>query len=187
MLVLAVIVAIKGNQMTRAIILVVAMMIGFQAKAVELNAPFDSIDGGTLSLSQWRGQPILVVNTASRCAYTKQYSGLQALYETYRDRGLVVLAVPSDDFKQELESEEKVKEFCELQFGIDMPMTGITHVKGPDAHPFYKSLLSDANFVPSWNFNKVLIGPGGSVVKIYGSRTKPTSSEIADDIEELLN
>lgn len=182
-----VIAAIKGNQMTRAIILIVAMMIGFQAKAVELNVPFDSIDGGTLSLSQWSGQPILVVNTASRCAYTKQYSGLQALYETYRDRGLVVLVVPSDDFNQELSSEEKVKEFCELQYGIDMPMTGITHVKGSDAHPFYKSLVNDANFVPNWNFNKVLIGPRGSVVKTYGSRTKPTSSEIADDIEGLLN
>jgi glutathione peroxidase len=173
--------------MIRLYILIVAIIVGFQAKAVELDAPFDSIDGGTLSLSQWSGHPVLVVNTASRCAYTKQYSGLQALYETYRDRGLVVLAVPSDDFNQELSSEEKVKEFCELQYGIDMPMTGITHVKGPDAHPFYQSLVTDANFVPRWNFNKVLIGPRGNVVKTYGSRTKPTSSKIVDDIEALLN
>ena len=172
--------------MTRTFILIVAMIVGFQAKAVELDVPFDSIDGGTLSLSQWRGQPVLVVNTASRCAYTKQYSGLQALYEAYRDRGLVVLAVPSDDFNQELSSEEKVKEFCELQYGIDMPMTGITHVKGPDAHPVYKSLANDANFVPHWNFNKVLIGPRGNVVETYGSRTKPTSSKIVADIEALL-
>jgi glutathione peroxidase len=172
--------------MTRTLILIVAMIVGLQAKAVELDAPFNSIDGGILSLSQWRGQPVLVVNTASRCAYTKQYSGLQALYETYRDRGLVVLAVPSDDFNQELSSEEKVKEFCELQYGIDLPMTGITHVKGPDAHPFYKSLANDANFVPHWNFNKVLIGPRGNVVETYGSRTKPTSSKIVADIEALL-
>ena len=112
---------------------------------------------------------------------------MQTLYDTYRDGGLVVLAVPSDDFNQELSSEEKVKEFCELQFGLDMPMTGITHVKGPEAHPFYKSLLREVKFVPGWNFNKVLIGPRGNVVETYGSRIKPMSAEIRGDIERLLN
>jgi glutathione peroxidase len=173
--------------MIRTLVLIAAMMIGFQAKAVELDAPFESIDGGTLSLSQWSGQPILIVNTASRCAYTKQYNGLQTLYNMYRDRGLVVLAVPSNDFKQELSSDKKVKEFCELQYGIDMPMTVITHVKGTDAHPFYKSLESNASYVPRWNFSKVLIGPRGDVIATYNSSTKPMSSKILKDIEELLN
>ena len=173
--------------MTRVYVLIVAMLIGFQAKAAELDVPFDSIDGGTLSLSQWSGQPILVVNTASMCGYTKQYAGLQTLYDTYRDRGLVVLAVPSDDFNQEYASEEKVKVFCDLEYGIDMPMTAITHVKGPNAHPFYQSLVTEANFVPRWNFNKVLIGPRGNVVQTYGSRITPTSSEIVNDITALLN
>lgn len=176
-----------GKDMIRSLMLMMAIMIGSQVKAVELNAPFESIDGGSLSLSQWSGQPVLVVNTASQCAFTKQYAGLQTLYDKYRDRGLVVLAVPSDDFNQELASEEDVKEFCELQFGLDLPMTTITHVKGSKAHPFYKSLKAEEGFAPKWNFNKVLIGPDGNTVATYGSRTRPTSAQIESDIEALLN
>ena len=172
--------------MFRILALTAAVFIGVQAKAVELAAPFASIDGGTLSLSQWRGQPVLVVNTASQCSITKQYDGLQALYERYRDQGLVVLAVPSDDFRQELGSEAEVKEFCSLQFGIDMPMTGITHVKGAQAHPFYATLKAETGFVPKWNFNKVLIGPDGQVVKTYRSKVTPLSGAITREIEELL-
>ena len=107
------------------------------AYALDLSAKFDSIDGGKLAVSDWTGQPVLVVNTASQCAFTKQYRGLQDLYDAYRDQGLVVLAVPSDDFKQELVSNAEVKEFCELQYGIDLPMTGITSVKGETAHPLF--------------------------------------------------
>lgn len=154
--------------------------------ALELDAPFDNIDGGQLTLSQWAGQPVLVVNTASRCGYTDQYAGLQTLYDTYRDQGLVVLAVPSDDFRQELSSNEAVKDFCELQYGIDLPMTGITSVKGAGAHPFYRSLKEETGFRPRWNFNKVLIGPDGTVVDTFGSRTKPMSRDIRDAVEALL-
>lgn len=154
--------------------------------ALELSAPFENIDGGTLKLSQWQGQPILVVNTASQCGFTNQYSGLQALYDTYRDKGLVVLAVPSDDFNQELASNDEVKEFCELQYGIDLPMTGITPVKGKGAHPFFASVRREAGFEPAWNFNKILIGPDGSVVETYGSATKPQSAKITSRIEALL-
>ncbi len=155
--------------------------------AITLDAPFENIDGGTLKLSDWQGQPILVVNTASRCGFTDQYAGLQKLFDTYRDQGMVVLAVPSDDFRQELSSNEEVKEFCEIQFGLDLPMTGITPVLGGDAHPFYRSLKVESGFAPAWNFNKVLISPEGEVVATYGSRTKPTSGKIIDKIEELLN
>jgi glutathione peroxidase len=130
-------------------ILTVCIAIGFQARALELDAPFQSIDGGEIILSQWAGQPVLVVNTASRCGYTKQYDGLQSLYDTYRARGLVVLAVPSGDFRQELKTNAAVKDFCELQFGLDMPMTEITRVKGPSAHAFYRSLKAEAGFEPS--------------------------------------
>ncbi len=172
--------------MFRILALTTAIFVGAQAKAVELAAPFRSIDGGTLSLSQWAGKPVLVVNTASQCAFTKQYEGLQTLYERYRARGFVVLAVPSDDFRQELGSEAAVKEFCELQFGIDMPMTGITHVKGAGAHPFYATLKAETGFVPKWNFSKVLIGPDGAVVKTYSSRVTPLSGEITREIEALL-
>jgi glutathione peroxidase len=157
------------------------------ALALDLSAKFVSMDGGTLAVSDWAGQPVLVVNTASQCAFTKQYRGLQDLYDTYRDQGLVVLAVPSDDFKQELGSNAEVKEFCELQYGIDMPMTGITSVKGKTAHPLFVSLREEAGYVPRWNFSKVLIGPDGQVAAKFGSNTKPMSRTVTSQIEALLN
>lgn len=147
---------------------------------------FASIDGGYIEMSDWSGQPVLVVNTASQCGFTGQYAGLQALYDQYRDRGLVVFAVPSDDFNQELDSAEEVKEFCEINYGLDMPMADITRVKGSEAHPFYAHLRAQSGFTPRWNFNKVLIGPDGAVVGTWGSSTKPQSSEITGAIEELL-
>ncbi|MCC1494092.1 glutathione peroxidase [Cognatishimia sp. F0-27] len=151
------------------------------------SAPFANIDGGTLSLDQWAGQPVLLVNTASRCGFTDQYDGLQALYERYKDRGLVVLAVPSNDFRQELKSAEAVKEFCEVNFGLTLPMTDITKVRGPDAHPVYAWLAETVGFEPSWNFNKVLFAPDGSVVATYGSAVKPLSRALVSRIEPLLN
>ncbi|HEY9039636.1 MAG TPA: glutathione peroxidase [Roseovarius sp.] len=172
--------------MFRILALGIALLIGAPVVALDLKAPFNSIDGGTLSVSDWRGQPVLVVNTASQCAFTRQYEGLQNLYNKYRDRGLIVLAVPSDDFRQELATNAEVKEFCELQYGIDMPMTGITHVKGSRAHPLYQSLRDEAGFVPGWNFNKVLIGPDGQVAGTFGSRVDPLSAKITDRIEALL-
>ena len=147
---------------------------------------FSSIDGGTLSMADWAGRPVLVVNTASRCAFTGQYEALQALYDRYRDRGLVVLAVPSDDFRQELATEAEVKEFCELNFGLDLPMTEITHVRGPDPHPFYRWLAEEHGFRPRWNFNKVLIGPDGAPVQTFGSRVSPLAPAITRRIEAML-
>jgi len=170
----------------RLIIAFFAAFLALPAAALDLDAPFGNIDGGEIRLSDWQGQPVLVVNTASRCGFTHQYDGLQALYDKYRDRGLVVLAVPSDDFRQELSSEAEVKEFCEVNFGLDIPMTTITPVKGSRAHPFYASLADEADFAPRWNFNKVLIGPDGSVAGTWGSRTKPLSGEITHAVEALL-
>lgn len=147
---------------------------------------FDSIDGGTLSFEDWQGRPVLVVNTASRCGYTPQYDGLQALYDRYRERGLVVLAVPSQDFKQELSTDQEVADFCEVNFDLDLPMTTITHVRGDDAHPFYKWVARTEGFTPGWNFNKILIGPDGAVVKTYGSVVRPQSAQLTRAIEALL-
>ncbi len=146
---------------------------------------FDNIDGGTLTLSAAEG-PYLVVNTASRCGFTRQYDGLQALHDRYRDRGLVVLAVPSDDFRQELATARDVKAFCEVNFGLDLPMTDITPVRGPAAHPFYRWLADEAGFVPSWNFNKVLIGTDGSIVATWGAPARPLSRQITSAIEAEL-
>jgi glutathione peroxidase len=170
----------------RILIALLAWFAALPALALDLDAPFSNIDGGTLKLSDWKGQPVLVVNTASHCGFTKQYAGLQALYDTYRDRGLVVLAVPSDDFNQELSSDEAVKEFCELQYGIDMPMTGITHVRGTQAHPFFRSVEKEAGFTPGWNFNKILVGPDGKVAGTWGSPVRPMSRQITGQIEALL-
>lgn len=147
---------------------------------------FPSIDGGDISSSDWRGQPVLVVNTASRCGFTPQYDGLQTLYDTYKDQGLVVLAIPSDDFRQELASNDEVKDFCEVNFGLDFPMTTITPIRGTDAHPFYKWLQAESGFAPSWNFNKVLIAPDGSVAATFGANARPMSRPVTQAITTLL-
>lgn len=150
------------------------------------NVSFPSIDGGAIEMREFDGQPVLVVNTASQCAFTRQYSELQTLYDTYRDQGLVVLAVPSDDFNQELDSAAEVKEFCEMTFGLDMPMTDITKVRGRGAHPLFAALKAEVGFVPRWNFNKVLFAPDGSVAQTWGSRTAPMSPSIRAAVESAL-
>ncbi len=157
------------------------------AMAAPHDAVFPSIDGGNIALGDFSGRPVLVVNTASQCGFTYQYAGLQALYDKYRDRGLVVLAVPSDDFNQELGSAAEVKEFCEINFNLTLPMTDMTHVRGSRAHAFYKDVKAQTGFTPRWNFNKVLIGPDGDVVETWGAITKPDSGVIPKAIEALLN
>ena len=146
---------------------------------------FDSIDGGTIDLDDWAGHPVLVVNTASLCGFAGQFDDLQALHEDLGPRGLLVLAVPSDDFAQELDSEAAVKDYCAANFDLTLPMTQITHVKGPQAHPFYSWLQDTRGFVPGWNFNKVLIGPDGAVVDTWGSAANPQGA-IRRRIETLL-
>jgi glutathione peroxidase len=147
---------------------------------------FASIDGGEIRLDDWRGRPVLVANTASLCGYTWQYDGLQELYDRYRARGLVVLAVPSDDFRQELGSADEVREFCAINFGLDIPMTDITRVRGREAHPFFLWLAEAHGFVPRWNFNKVLVGPDGDVLATWDSAVPPLAPEIRARIEPLL-
>jgi glutathione peroxidase len=147
---------------------------------------FPSIDGGTLNTGDWRGRPVLVVNTASLCGYTPQLEDMQTLHETWADKGLVVLAVPSNDFNQELSDAAKVKEFCTLQFGITLPMTDILPVATGKVHPFYAWVRETSGFVPKWNFNKVLLGPDGRVIAAWRSQTRPVSSDIVDAFSPLL-
>ena len=144
---------------------------------------FASIEGGNLNMSDWAGQAVLVVNTASQCGFTGQYEGLQALYDRYREQGLVVLAVPSDDFNQELDSAEEVKEFCEITYGLNLPMTDITSIKGDRAHPFYADVRAETGFAPRWNFNKVLIGPDGAVVGTLGA-TDPEGDTLTYTVDD---
>jgi len=166
--------------------LVSLVFVLLSAVAAHADWVFDSIDGGQIKLSDYQGHPVLVVNTASRCGFTYQYEGLQALYDKYRGQGLVVLGVPSQDFRQELASEEEVAEFCEVNFNIDFPMTTITSVLGPSAHPFYQWLEKTEGFKPRWNFNKVLIGPDGDVLGTWGSTTRPAAQQITRLIEKNL-
>ena len=147
---------------------------------------FSNIDGGTINTSEWKGKPFLVVNSASQCGFTKQYRGLQKLFDTYKNEGLIVLAVPSNDFKQELKSNSAVKDFCELDLGLDIPITEITSVKGSNAHPFFQWVKDQSGFTPKWNFNKVLISRNGELVNTYGSLTKPNSRKLIRDIEQQL-
>jgi glutathione peroxidase len=147
---------------------------------------FASIDGGDYAMDDWRGQPVLVVNTASLCGFTPQYESLQTLHEAYGPQGLIVLAVPSNDFDQELGSEGDVRDFCDANFNLTLPMTTITHVRGRDAHPFYAWLRDTAGFQPNWNFNKVLLDGAGRMVATYGSNVDPMSARIRRDVEALL-
>ncbi|WP_170438831.1 glutathione peroxidase [Ruegeria arenilitoris] len=172
--------------MFRMLLLSALLLIGRTVQAAPVSGEFPSIDGGTLSLSDWRGQPVLVVNTASQCGFTGQYSGLQKLQDTYGPEGLVVLAVPSDSFNQELETASEVKEFCELNYDLTLPMTDITPVTGPQAHPFYKAVAAETGFVPGWNFNKILLSPEGEVVATFGSTTRPDSRKLRSQVEALL-
>ena len=148
---------------------------------------FENIEGGHLSLSDYIGSPVLVVNTASRCGFTSQYDGLQTLYDKYRDKGLIVIAVPSNDFRQELAEDAKVKQFCKINFNLNVPMTTITHVKGSNAHPFFKWIHKEYGFAPSWNFNKILLDKDGQMVSSFGSMARPTGWRITKSIEAILD
>lgn len=166
-------------------LLAAAILLVLPARAAQ-DFVFESIEGGPLALSQYRGGPVLVVNTASRCGFTYQYAGMQDLYDAYRGKGLTVVAVPSDDFRQELASNEAVKEFCEVVYGLDMPMTEITRVKGAGAHPFYAWLKAEHGFEPGWNFYKVLLDGEGNFVAGFTSSDRPEGRRVTAEIEKLL-
>jgi glutathione peroxidase len=150
---------------------------------------FTAIGGGALPLSTYAGKTVLVVNTASQCGFTHQYGALQALWSRYRDRGLVVLGVPSNDFGgQEPGSEAEIKTFCEVNFDVDFPLTAKVHVRGADAHPFYTWAAAELGgaAAPKWNFHKYLIGPDGRLAGWFPTATEPTAEEVTRAIEDLL-
>lgn len=130
-------------------------------------------------------RPVLVVNTASHCGFTSQFEGLEALYQRYKDDGLVVVGFASDDFKQEDDSEEKAAEICYINYGVTFTMLAPTHVRGKKANPLFKALAQSAS-APAWNFNKYLLDKNGKLVQHFGSRVKPDSEELAKAIAPLL-
>ncbi len=150
---------------------------------------FESIDGGAITMSSYEGKAVLVVNTASFCGYTPQYEGLQSLWSEYKDKGLVVLGVPSNDFgAQEPGSAEEIKDFCEANFDVDFPLTAKQVVKGGDAHPFYQWAAAEkgAENAPRWNFHKYLVGPDGSLLAAFPSKVEPMSKDIVSSVEAAL-
>ncbi len=153
------------------------------------NFEFSAIDGKTIKLSDFKGKVILIVNTASHCGYTGQYKELQELYSTYKDKGLVVLGVPSADFGgQEFDSEDKVQDFTEKKFSVTFPLTAISSVKGKDAHPFYKWAGDQGGFLsgPKWNFHKYIIAKNGDYVTSFATTTSPKAPSVIKVIEEQL-
>ena len=149
----------------------------------------NSITGDVIDLNNFKGKPVLIVNTASYCGFTKQYDDMQELWEKYRDRGLVVLGVPSNSFNQEKTKNNEVKEFCEVNFNINFPLTEITDVKGDNSHEIYKWAKENygKSAVPKWNFYKILINKEGKIEDTYASLTNPTSKKIIKKVESLLD
>lgn len=152
----------------------------------------ETIDGARATLAPYRGKVVLVVNVASKCGFTKQYAGLQKLYETYRERGLVLLGFPSNDFMgQEPGTNAEIRQFCTLSFGVTFPLFAKIKVKGDAKHPLF-GWLTDGALHPgmggevSWNFNKFLIGRDGRLVARFGSRTAPDAAELVEAVEQAL-
>ena len=148
----------------------------------------NSITGELINFDKYKNKAVLVVNTASYCGFTKQYEGLQKLWEKYESKGLIVLGIPSDSFNQEKKSNKDVKEFCEVNFDITFPLTTITEVKGENAHEIFKWAKDNygKSAIPKWNFYKILINKEGKIEDTYSSFTSPTSNKIVSKIEELL-
>lgn len=150
---------------------------------------FTAIDGSALPMTTFRDKVVLVVNVASKCGLTPQYDGLEKLYTAYKDKGLVVLGVPSNQFMgQEPGTNEEIATFCSTTFGVDFPMTEKVDVKGDDAHPFYKWAVSAVGepAEPVWNFHKLLVGKDGTLINVFGPRTEPQDPEITAAIEAAL-
>jgi glutathione peroxidase len=153
-----------------------------------LNHTFSALqDGKPMPLCQYAGKVILVVNTASFCGFTSQYEGLEKLYAQLKDRGLVVLGFPSNDFgEQEPGSDKEIADFCRLTYGVEFPMVAKTTVKGRDANPFYQKLAEMTGSKPRWNFHKYLINRDGTQVAAYTSFTRPEDKDLLKKIDEFL-
>ena len=158
----------------------------YEKKFYELS--IESITGETINFSDYKNKPVLIVNTASYCGFTKQYNELQELWDLYKSKGLIVLGVPSNSFNQEKSSNADIKEFCKVNFNINFPLTTITEVKGENAHELFKWAKDNygKSAVPKWNFHKILIDKDGKVNDTFASFTNPMSKKIIKKIENIL-
>ncbi len=149
---------------------------------------FNGIDGNKIKLNQFKDKVVVVVNVASRCGYTPQYNDLQSLWSNYKNKNLIVIGVPTNNFKQEPGTNKEIKDFCETNFGINFPMTEKVDVIGQKAHPFYKWAKENHGIgaIPKWNFHKIIIGKNGKVVDTFASFTKPTSKKFINAVEKEI-
>lgn len=150
---------------------------------------FQGLKGGDIRLADYAGKPLLVVNTASLCGFTPQYAGLEELWAKFKDRGFVVIGVPSNDFgAQEPGGASDIAHTAEQTYHVSFPMTAKTSVKGPRAHPFYKWAASERPAdVPGWNFHKYLVGRDGYIAEAFSSRVEPTDTRVVTAIARALN
>jgi glutathione peroxidase len=150
------------------------------------DVPIDALPGTPAELDRYRGRVVLVVNVASRCGLTPQYAGLQALADTYADRGLVVLGVPCNQFAgQEPGDAAEIEEFCQVNYGVTFPLTEKVEVNGPGRHALYRELVGDGEDI-AWNFEKFVVAPDGTVAARFGPRTDPQDGQLVATIEKLL-
>lgn len=176
--------------MTAKLLLAAALLCASSAFAATcpalLDRTFKTVHGQDVDLCQYADRAILVVNTASRCGFTPQFSRLQAMYDRYKDSGLVVIGFPSNDFRQELASNEEVGEFCLINYGVKFPMIEKSSVKGPAANPLFKDLAKATGQEPGWNFHKYLIAPGAAAVYSFGTSTQPDANEVMARLKPML-
>tara|TARA_B100001121_G_C18404539_1_gene487088 strand:+ start:132 stop:683 length:552 start_codon:yes stop_codon:yes gene_type:complete len=179
----------------KIVIYIYLFMFAFLSKTIADNSKnfFDfslnDINDEKLEMSSFKGNPILLVNVASYCGFTNQYKELQLLYDKYKNKGLIVIGLPSNQFGgQEPGSNDEIKDFCEVNFNITFPMTSKYDVKGENAHPIY--LWAKESFgnsaIPKWNFHKILINKDGKIEDTFSSFTKPMSKKIISKIEKIL-
>lgn len=181
-------------RLTSFVLLVTLSTIPALAQAASesvLDHTVTSLEGEPVNLADYRGKVVLVVNTASECGYTPQYEGLQELWETYRDRGLVVIGFPSNDFgNQEPGDAKQIRRFCTTKFSVDFPMMAKVHTKGAEQSPVYHDLTTtgpeETRGEIRWNFTKFLIGPNGTIVTRFEPSVEPMSDTIVEAVEALL-
>ena len=165
------------------------MSITFPANSDFYDLSFESIDGNIISLKEFKNKPIIIINSASFCGFTYQYEQLENLYQKYKKKGLVIIAIPSNDFGgQEYKDNKKVKEFCEVNFNISFPITTITKVKGKSRHSFFKWVEKEAGYLslPKWNFYKYLINKEGKLSSWFSSVTKPSSEKFLNELKKIM-
>ena len=187
---------ISINKIYILFIILIVIMFSFSNKAsakykkIIYDFEIESITGEKINFSKYKNKVILLVNVASYCGFTKQYKDLQNLWEKYKDRGLIVIGFPSNQFGgQEPGSNSEIKNFCEVNFNINFPMTTKIDVKGENIDPIYKWALENygKKAEPKWNFYKILINKDGKIEQTYSSMTNPMSKKITNEIEKILN